>query len=292
MSERKTVLELLALTADYFKKNGVEAPRLEAELLLAKALGCDRVALYVRYDKPLGDAEVAAYRALVARRAKQEPVHYILGEREFWSLAFEVGKGVLIPRPDTEVLVEEILRLVADRKDEPLAVADVGTGTGCLAVTLARELPHARVVAGDIADVPLALAQRNAERHGVADRVRVVRADGLAPLVAIGGPFDVVVSNPPYIPEADFARLPPHVRQEPREALIAGQDGLDVLRRIVADAPRALVPGGIVALEVGDRAQADAVVALFREVGAHDVHVRSDYAGDPRGVVARFPKTS
>ncbi|MFO0748961.1 MAG: peptide chain release factor N(5)-glutamine methyltransferase [Myxococcota bacterium] len=290
-AEPQTVLDYLNVTTEHFKKYGVESPRLEAELLLAKVLGTNRVGLYVKYDMRLQAAEVAAFRELVKRRGRHEPIHYILGQREFWSLSFAVEDGVLIPRPDSEVLIEEIVQAMAARKDEALSVADVGTGTGCLAIALATELPQAKVWAGDIADVPLRLARANADALGVGARVEVVRARGLGELAALAGRrFDVVVSNPPYIRTADMAKLPPHVKKEPTLALHAGPEGLDVLRTLVADAPAALAPGGMLALEVSDQAQADQVMALCAQVGLSELRIRQDYAGLARAVVARRPE--
>jgi len=289
MNEPRTLLDFLQLTTEHFKKNGVESARLEAELMLAHVLKLDRVGLYVRYDQPLKPEEVAAYRGLVKRRSRHEPAQYILGKREFWSLSFEVEKGVLIPRPDSEVLIEELVALLAPQKAEPLRIADLGTGSGCLAIALATELTAAEVWAGDIADIPLRVAQHNAERLGVGARVKVVRADSLAALVALaGGPFDAVVSNPPYIPTAAYQELPPHIKGwEPPEALHAGVDGLDVLDVIVAQAHAALVPGGPIALEVSDAAQAGGVLAKLQAAGFTDARIRADYAGLARAVVAR-----
>ncbi len=281
---QKTVIQLITITTEHFRKNRVESPRLEAELLLAHVLGIPRIQLYVRYDQPLGDSEVAHYRELVKRRGRHEPVHYILGRREFWSLSLEVAQGALIPRPDTECLVEEALAYLKGR--EHAVIADVGTGTGAIAIALASELPTLQVWAGDIADVPLQLAASNAEHHKVADRVHVVRADALTPLAqAAGRPFDVVVSNPPYIAEADLAGLDAHVREwEPREALVSGADGLDMVRVLVEQLGGALLPGGAAFVEIGWN-QGEAARALFAP-HFKEVRIRKDYAGHDRVVRA------
>lgn len=289
----RTILDFIRVTAEHFKKNAVDDARLEAELLLAHAIGTNRVGLYVNYDRPLTTDEVIRFRELVKRRGRHEPVAYILGTKEFWSLAFEVGAGILVPRPDTECLVEEALviakALAPGLAGRILRIADVGTGSGAIAIALAKELPQAEVWAGDVADEPLAYAPRNAARHGVAERVHVVRATGLGPLAeAAGAPFDLVCSNPPYIREADFEGLPRHVRQaEPRVALVAGVDGLDVLRTLALDAarPEVIAVGGGLVLEIGDPAQAAALEALLAPRFAA-VRVRADYAGLPRVVVA------
>jgi len=285
---KHTVLDLLDKTTQLFRKNNLESPRLEAEMLLAHVLGVPRIQLYVRFDQPVSPAEVDAYRAFVQRRGRHEPVHYILGHREFWSLDLDVERGVLIPRPDTECLVEEAVALAPKltRPDHPLVIADLGTGTGAVAIALATELEHARVFAGDLAETPVRVATANASKHGVAQRVTVVHGQGLLPLVeAAGAPFDLIVSNPPYITEAEFPNLDRHIREwEPREALVAGADGLDVYRAIVSELGQALREGGALALEIGDT-QAVSVSALVSSRFA-ETKVRRDYAGLPRVVVA------
>lgn len=281
----KTVLELITMVTELFRNNHVESPRLEAELLLAHVLGIERIQLYVRHDQPLGAREMDAFREVVRRRGRHEPVHYILGRREFWSLDIAVEKGVLIPRPDTECLVEEALEYLKTRGDGAKLVADIGTGSGAIAIALATEVSDLRVWAGDVAAVPLRVAADNAERHGVADRVTVVRADLLRGLSeAAAHPFDAVVSNPPYISEDGFTFLPPHVRQEPREALVAGADGLEVVRRLVAELPGALEVGGAAFIEIGAD-QGDRALEVFRP-HFKEVRVRKDYAGHDRVIAA------
>jgi len=281
----KTVLQLIKATTELFAKHRVDSPRLEAELLLAHVLGVERIQLYVRFDQPLAEVEVARYRELVKRRGRHEPVHYILGHREFWTVDLQVERGVLIPRPDTECLVEEA---VAYLKANPAAtrVADVGTGSGAIAIALAKELPTLTVFAGDLAEVPLRVAADNAKKNEVAERVTVVRADLLTPLAAAaGGPFDVLVSNPPYVAEHELATLEPHVRDwEPREALVGGSDGLDVVRALVAQLASGLVPGGAAFIEIGS-SQGDAAKALLQPYFA-EVRVRRDYAQLDRVLVA------
>ncbi|MBL8785746.1 MAG: peptide chain release factor N(5)-glutamine methyltransferase [Deltaproteobacteria bacterium] len=285
---KHTVLDLLDKTTQLFRKNKIDSPRLEAEMLLAHILGVPRIQLYVRFDQPVSPAEVDAYRALVQRRGRFEPVHYILGHREFWSLDLAVEKGVLIPRPDTECLVEEAVALAPKvlRADAPLLLADLGTGSGAVAIALATELEHARIFAGDLAEIPIRVAGANAKKHGVQDRVSLVHGQGLLPLVqAAGSTFDLIVSNPPYITEAEFPELELHIRGwEPREALVAGPDGLDVYRAIAAELTQALRVGGALALEIGDK-QSASVSALFAP-RFDAIKVRNDYAGLPRVVVA------
>ena len=294
-----TVLEILTTSAEFFKGVGLPSARLEAELLLAHALGIDRIQLYVQYDRPLVQAETATYRSLVKRRANGEPVQYLLGERDFWTLTFEVTPGVLIPRPDTETLItvalDELDRLGGGgaSDSESLRVADVGTGSGCIGVTLAHERSTVTVWAGDVAEVPLELAPRNAARAGVSDRVQVLAADGLEPLWHAAGrrPFHVVASNPPYLTEAEMPGLMREVRDhEPHRALVAGVDGLDVIRPLIqsAAAPGRLVDGGALVIEVSSTGeQADRVRGLMQQAGLIDARVVPDLAGRPRVVVAR-----
>lgn len=261
MTETWTVLKILRWTADYFKEKGVENGRLDAEILLADALQLDRVGLYLNFDRPLTRDELALYRERVGRRARREPLQYILGETEFWSLNFKVRSGVLIPRADTETLVAEALK----RTCPTGAILDVGTGSGALAVALAHELPEAAVTGVDISAVALDVAAENARLNGVGERV-VFRREDLESIS--GGPYDLIVSNPPYIPEADLAGLMPEVRDfEPREALCGGDDGLHAYRKLLPAASRSLRPGGWLLVEVGVD-QAPAVAALFRQAEA------------------------
>lgn len=277
MAERWTVIKLLKWTAEYFAGKGVDSPRLDAELLLADSLGLDRVGLYLQYDRPLDQAELEAYRARVQRRAQREPVQYILGEAEFWSLPLHVGPAVLIPRPDTEVLVEEALK----RLPETGRVLDVGTGSGAIAIAIAQERPQVTVLALDRSRAALEVAARNVARHHLEARVQLVEGD----LVQLPeGPYDLVVSNPPYIPTADWEGLMPDVHDhEPRLALDGGADGLDAYRALAVQAPRILRPGGWFMVEVGI-GQAEAVATLFAEAGLQSTGVRNDYAGIPRVV--------
>jgi len=287
----KTVLQLITVTTQLFAKHNVDSPRLEAELLLAHVLGVERIQLYVRFDQPLAEAEVARFRELVKRRGRHEPVHYILGHREFWTIDLQVERGVLIPRPDTECLVEEA---VAYLRQHPTAtlVADVGTGSGAIAIALAKELPTLTVFAGDLAAVPLRVAADNATRNGVAERVTVLQADLLKPLAeAAGRPFDVLVSNPPYIAEHELATLEPHVRDwEPREALVGGADGLDVVRALVAQLASGLAPGGAAFIEIGS-GQGEAARQLLLPHFA-EARIRKDYAGLDRVIVATGYRTA
>jgi len=280
LTERWTVLKILQWTADYFAGKEIASARLEAELLLAATLDLDRVGLYVNFERPLDSSELAAFREQVQRRAKGEPVQYILGETEFWSLPFTVSPAVLIPRADTEVLVEEAL----SRIEGPVHLLDVGTGSGAIAVAMAHEKPEIQVTALDCSEEALHVARGNAERNGVAERVSCLAGD-LAELPP--GPFAMVVSNPPYIPTADCEQLMTEVRDhEPRLALNGGEDGLTAYRQLTSQSGEILLPGGWLLVEVGI-GQAEDVVALFEAAGLAEIKSHDDYAGIPRVVAGR-----
>jgi release factor glutamine methyltransferase len=278
-----TVLELLRWTTGHFRERGIESPRLDAECLLAHALGCDRLRLYVDFEKPVGEPERARFRALVRERARERtPVALLTGVREFWSLPLRVTRDVLVPRPETETLVAAALDCFPDRHAE-LRILDVGTGSGAVALALARERPHARVTATDLSAAALALALANAEALGLADRVRFLEGSLYEPVA--GERFDLVVSNPPYVPEADAARLAPELRHEPAAALFAGEDGTDLLRPLALGARAHLAPAGAVALELDPR-QSDRVAGWLRDAGLADVAIHRDLARTPRVAVA------
>ena len=257
-----------------------EDAALDAEVLARHALGWDRGTLLAHGREPAPADFAPAFDALVARRINREPVAQIVGRREFWGRDFKVTTDVLVPRPETELIVEEALAFAEEH--EYRTVVDVGTGSGCLAISLACELPDIRVLAVDISDAALALAQRNAELHAVADRVTFQRADVLD---GVDGPFDLVLSNPPYLAASEAPLLQPEVaRFEPHGALFGGGDGLDVIRRLFHDTPRVLARGGRLILECGmgqDRAVADAAVAEGWKV----LRIRDDLQGIPRTLV-------
>jgi release factor glutamine methyltransferase len=279
-----TVRRVLDWTIGYLKEHGSESARLDAEVLLAHARNCKRIQLYTDYDAVLPDDVRARMRELVKRRAAAEPVAYLVGHREFFSLDFEVTRDVLIPRPDTETLVVEALELL-----KPVAeprVLEIGTGSGCIAVSLAVNRPEAQVIATDASPDALTAASRNVERHGVVEQIEFRKGDLFAPLKE-GEQFNLIVSNPPYVPTAEIDRLAADVREhEPRSALDGGTDGLDVIRRIVAGAAPYLAPGGWVVLECSPE-QVTAVRELFGDAGFGEVHVRQDLAGRGRAVCAR-----
>jgi release factor glutamine methyltransferase len=258
-----------------------EAAR-DAELLARHVLECDRATLVTRSREAVPSAFERLFSPLLERRSAREPMAYILGHREFWGLDFEVTPDVLIPRPETELVIEEAIA-VAPRSLMKFAI-DVGTGSGCLAVTLAIEFPSARVIGTDTSTAALAVAERNARRHDVIDRVSFTRTDLLD---SISGAADLIVSNPPYVPERDAQGLQPEVaRYEPAVALYAGDDGLAVIRQLLAVAPGCLAPDGWLVVEFGFGQDA-AVRAAAADAGWHVVRVRRDLQGIPRVAVLR-----
>lgn len=281
-----TLLDLLRKSADFLAKKGVENARLQSELLFAGTLGCRRLDLYLQFDRPMTVAETAALRERVVRRARREPPQYVVGETDFRELALKCDPRALIPRPETEELVGFVLeKLNALRPaGTPARVLDLGTGTGAIALSFAKERPGTRVVAADKSADALALARENAEKNGLAAAVEFLRSDWFE---NVAGTFDAVVSNPPYLTEAEWASAQPEVREhEPREALVAGDDGLADLEKILRGARAHLAPGGFVALETGiahrERLRAAALDAGFSETEAKD-----DLSGRPRFFFAR-----
>lgn len=275
-----SILEVLQWTTARFSERSLPSPRLDAELLVAHAMACKRIDLYVKFDQLLTPEQLGALRALIQRRQAGEPVAYLTGRKEFWSLDLSVDARVLVPRPDTETAMEEALERLPQG---PARVLDVGTGSGALALALAKSRPEATVFATDASPDALAVAQSNGERLGLT--VTFLQGD-LMTSATEHGPFDLIVANLPYIPTGELAALAPEVRAEPVMALDGGPDGLDVIRRLVTSAPAALNPGGWLVLELG-AGQAPAVAALCERAGLHDVHARKDLSGIERVVAGR-----
>ncbi|MDP8224491.1 MAG: peptide chain release factor N(5)-glutamine methyltransferase [Candidatus Lernaella stagnicola] len=281
MNETWTVLKLLHWCRDYFAGKGIESARLDAEVLLAKVLGCDRVGLYLRFDQPLEAGELATMREWVRRRGCREPVAHLVGTREFYGLSFLCDARALVPRPETELLVETALALLPETN---AALCEVGTGSGCVAVSLAKQRPAWRVTATEVSPEAADLARENIARLQVEDRVEVCE---VSLLDAEAGGFDAVLSNPPYIASGDLATLMPEVAQyDPALALDGGPDGLDVIRKLVPRAREALKPAGWLVVECG-AGQADAVAELFAAGGFDGVERRCDLAGIERVVIGR-----
>ena len=280
-----TILELLTWAAGYFQDKGVSEPRASGEVLLAHALALSRLDLYLRYDQPLSPEELARFKALVVRRRAGEPVAYITGHKEFWSLDFKVTPAVLIPRPETETLVEAVLQ-VFKPENEDWAI-EVGVGSGALIIALARELPQSRWVGVDISGAALEVARENAERHGVASRIIFLQADLLTAFKS-GPIFALVAANLPYVPRPVWEHLPQDIKEfEPQEALLGGEEGLDLIWPLVKAAAGVLQPRGWLALEVAD-GQAPQVVELLAQTGKFgEVEKILDYLGAERVIRAR-----
>ena len=273
-----SVLDVIKWTATRFKERGLATPRLDAELLVAHVLGLPRVQLYVQFDRPLAAEELTAIRDLIKRRQAGECVAYLVGKKEFWGLELAVDARVLVPRPDTETLVEE----ARDRLNDTInpTVADVATGSGAVALALAKLRPDAHLFASDVSPGALEVARGNGERLGLP--VVFLEGDLDAPLAA-HAPFALITANLPYIPSGELAGLPADVRSEPALALDGGPDGLALVRRLVAAAPALLAAGGALALEIG-AGQAAATAALLTAAGFADVRTRRDLGGVERVV--------
>ena len=284
-----TVLELLQWTEEHLRKHGVESPKLDAECLLAHALGSQRLQLYVDFDKPTHPDQRARFRELVVRRARDRvPVSQLLGSKEFWSLELDVTRDVLSPRPETETLVEATLSRLPD-PNGAYRIVDIGTGSGAIALALARERPSAQVTATDISQPALQIARINADKLQLSERLRFLEGDlfGAVP----GEQFDLVVSNPPYVARRDADALPPELAHEPEVALFGGDDGFAVSSRLVAGAWDALLPGGVFAVELAPD-QTERIAEECREVGLDEVETLRDLARRQRVVVARKPEGS
>jgi release factor glutamine methyltransferase len=280
-----TIGELLDWTANYLVQKGAEFPRLDAEVLLAHALGCKRIELYTRYTDMATAEQRQRYRELIGKRVEGCPVAYLVGRKEFFSLELEVTPAVLIPRPDSEHVVMECLRLAKDVA-EP-AVLDIGTGSGNLAIAIAHRHKGAKVTAVDSSAEALAVARRNAERHGVAPRVTFLEGDLFGPVA--GQQFDFIVSNPPYIPHDDIAKLAPGVRDyEPHQALDGGSDGFAVFDRLVAQAGQYLRVEAYLIVEIGAPQEASARQKIAAQKGYELRETIHDYSGHPRVLVARW----
>lgn len=270
----------------------VPSAPLSAELLLMHILRRDRAWLYAHPEYELSPEEAGAYSQLVERRGQGVPTQYLTGRQEFWGLEIEVGPGVLIPRPETEHVIEVALKRLGQRHAQPLRIADVGTGSGCIAIALARELPRADIVATDNSAVALEYARRNAARHEVADRIQFFETNLLDACLELSGQpqsfFDVIVSNPPYVGRKDAVDLPREVREhEPAEALFAGDQGLDIYPALVDEAARALCPNGILVVEIGYNL-AEHVRSLLSAPRWSDLMVTRDWAGIERVISAKF----
>ncbi|MEW6078000.1 MAG: peptide chain release factor N(5)-glutamine methyltransferase [Thermodesulfobacteriota bacterium] len=288
----RKILEVLRLTTDFFRSHEVEGPRVSAELLLAHALKTERLDLYLRFDQPLSSHELDDYRELVRRRLRREPVAYITGAKGFWNLTLNVTRDVLIPRPDTECLVENALadlsRIRASLGRSP-SVLELATGSGAVILSLAADSPAGRFFASDISPAALRVAGENARRCLPDERVVFFASDWFGAVKAAAACFDMIVVNPPYIPTADIPGLEPEIRDyEPRWALDGGSDGLDHIRHIIVEAGRFLTPGGLLMMEIGWDQQPRIQSLAEESAWCRDVSFSRDLAGHDR--VARLRK--
>lgn len=286
--ESWTIRKVLDWTRRRFEKESVDAARLTAEVLLAHTLRTERLRLYMDLDRPLVADELAAFRALIQRRLTGEPTQYLVGYREFYGRRFLVDPRVLIPRPETELLVEAALSRLP--RDQPCRVLDLCTGSGCVAISVAAERPLAEVWAVDLSAPALEVARANAAALGVEGRVRWLEGDLFGPLTG-GEHFDAIVSNPPYVRTAELPTLQREVQREPRLALDGGDDGLALIRRIADDALAHLAPGRLLAMEIAED-EGDAVKALLTRAGFHGVQIEKDHARLDRLAVATAPHLS
>jgi len=281
------IKELLNRSDQFLAERGIESSRLDAEVLMADLLDMERIKLYVKYDYPLKNSEINNYREMIKKRAQRIPVAYITEKKEFMSLEFKVTAGVLIPRPDTENLVEAVIEYCSQKQLEKPQIIDVGTGSGAIAVSLAHYIEGAKVVGVDLSASALKIARHNMEKHELSERMSILKSDLLTEFIKreIKG-IDIIVSNPPYISEAEMEELPPEVKKEPKTALEAGEDGLDYYRRLIPEAEKVLKKGGKIFLEIGYQ-QAEAVSSLFGEKWSQ-IEVKKDYSENDRIVSALF----
>jgi release factor glutamine methyltransferase len=271
-----TILESINLAAGYMEKKGVESARLNAELMLSHILGCKKLDLYLKFDKPLKENEVIKFREFLKRRGDQEPLQYIVGDVEFFGLTLKVDKNVLIPRPETELLVEEIINNTS--KETAISILDIGTGSGNIAIALASNIPLSEVTTIDVSAEAICLAKKNAEDCGVSGRIKFVNSDILSCQLQFEDKFDIVVSNPPYVSKSEYAGLQPEiVKYEPAGAVTDGGDGYKFYEKIITYAKEFLKPGGLLYFEMG-KGQSEKISALFNATGFNNVIVKQDYS--------------
>ena len=276
-----TVLEVLQATTEYLKKHNVENPRLNAEHLMAHALGRKRIELYLDFDRQLTETELGPLRELVKRRSEGEPLQHLLGTVEFCGLNFLCDKRALVPRPETEQLVELVESQIVNRE---LRIVDVGTGSGVIALSLAAKFPEAKILAVDVSNDALALAQENASRLNLTGRVRFLKSRLLE---NVEGALDLIVANLPYVSTQDRHTLSREVLRDPEIALFAGAQGVELVQELIADAPSRLRPGGMLALEIG-LGQSEALLSALAEKNYRDICSKNDYNGVTRFLFARY----
>lgn len=278
-----TIKELLDVTITYLEEKKIPDPRPSAEILLAHQLKIDRLRLYLEYDRPLNQQEVGGYRDLIRRRLSREPVQYITGRQEFWSMEFGVSPQVLIPRPETELIIEQLLRIIRSEKNEkaeqpPLHVLDLGTGSGAIALAVASEFHHASIWASDISQGAIEQATLNAKRHGLAERIHFLVGDLFEPMKTLNLSFDFILTNPPYVASEDFDSLPPEIRNfEPRIALDGHQQGMFYIKKIIQEAAVFLREGGRLLIEMDPRQVPEALKLAQGKSGFKRKQVFKDY---------------
>lgn len=288
---KMNIKELLNRSDHFLAKKGIESSRLDAEVLMADLLDMERINLYVKYDYPLKNNEINSYREMIKKRAQRIPVAYIIEKKEFMSLEFKIKAGVLIPRPETENLVESVIDYCQKNQLEQAQIIDVGTGSGAIAISLAHYLPKSKVVGVDISAQALKLAQQNMKKHELAQRMNILKSDLLTEFIKRKiKEIDVIVSNPPYISQAEMRELPPEVKKEPETALAAGEDGLDYYRRLIPQAKKVLKKDGKLFLEIGYQ-QAAAVSDIF-DNNWSKIEIVKDYAAKDRIIAASFKGNS
>jgi release factor glutamine methyltransferase len=284
-----TVLEVIQKSADFLAKKGVDAPRLQTELLLAHVLQMPRMKLYLNFDRQLSDPELDSLRKLVQRRGQREPLQHLVGTTAFCGLEIAVNGHVLIPRPETELLAEAGWQFLSTINQQPATALDFGTGSGCIAIAVAAKCPTAHLVALDVSPEALDVARQNAAKNNFSDRIEFRQGDGFAALKA-GEQFDLILSNPPYIASAEIETLQPEVRDhDPRGALDGGADGLDFYRRLAAESGKFLKPHGKIMLEFGE-GQAEKIGGIFAAQGWSVEAIREDYTQRQRFLIAHLPQ--
>ena len=279
-----TIASVLKWTTDFFQRKNLDSPKLDAEILLAHVLGKNRVYLYSHFDEPLEKSELASYHESIDRRANGEPVAYIVGQKEFFTIPFRVESGVLIPRPETEELVAIVTSRLKDR--ESIEILDLCTGSGCIALSILKFLPNSKATAIDLSDQAIKIANENSERLDLQDRIEILKGNLFEPIDP-DKKFDAIISNPPYIPQKDLENLPIDVKNfEPMLALDGGIDGLDFYRKIASESRKFLTEDGFVAVEIGID-QSKNVEEIFRRDGFNHIEIRKDLSGLDRVVIAR-----
>jgi len=279
-----TLKDILILGTDFLKKKGVETPRLDCELMFAHALGLKRLDLYTKYNMPMAEKDLVPLRNALSRRVAGEPVAYIIGKKAFYGLTLDVGPGVLVPQPDTEVLVDKALDFMR-KSGTATRVLDLCAGSGAIGLAIAVNNPDSRVTAIEIDDKALGFCSKNIQNLNMNDRIACLKGDLFQPLEA-GQKFDVIVSNPPYIKDGDRDGLPAEVRAEPGRALFAGTDGMDIIRRIADEAGAFLNPGGLLCVEIGYADQVVSLIGLLRARGFDKCGQVDDLGHRPRAVSA------